>query len=72
MTVSLTAVAVCVTVKTPVTGPVSLPSVVPAILTVALSPSRMSMLSLAVPMVMPGSDAVIVSSVIDDRLGAFD
>ena len=72
MTVSLTAVAVCVTVNTPVTGPVSLPSVVPAILTVALSPSRMSMLSLAVPIVMPGSDCRDRIQRDDDRLGAFD
>ena len=51
------------TVKTPSTGPASLPSVVPAMLTVALSPSRISIVSLAVPIVIPGSLAVIVSSV---------
>ncbi len=65
MTVSLTASVVCVTVNTPSTGPVSLPSVVPAMLTVAVSPSRISMesLSLAPSMVTPTVDAVMLLSV---------
>ena len=63
MMVSLTAVVLWVTVKMPSTGPDSLPSVVPAMLTDALSPSRMLTLSLAVPMLMPGSDAVMAVSV---------
>ena len=66
--------AVCVTVKTPSTGPCSLPSVVPAMLTVAASLSRMSIesSSLAGSIVICGSPAVIVFSVIDDRFGHLD
>ena len=58
--------AVCVTVNTPLTGPASLPSVVPAMLTVAVSLSRMSIesSSLAVSIVICGSPLVIVFSVI--------
>ena len=57
----MTAAVVCVTVNNPSTGPVSLASVVPAMLTSALSPSRMSMLALLLigSMVMPGSLAVM-------------
>ena len=46
--------ALCVTVNTPLTGPASLPSVVPAMLTVAESLSRMSIesSSLAVSIVI--------------------
>ena len=58
--------AVCVTVNTPSTGPASLPSVVPAMLTVAASLSRMSIESSSFPtsIVIWGSPAVILFSVI--------
>ena len=54
---------VCDTVNTPSTAPASLPSMVPEMLTVALSPSRISMLSVAVPIEIPGSLSVMPVSV---------